>query len=330
MKNRIILALALCCATFINAQYNTPWTTNVSNSINNGYIGIGTSPTANTNTVKPRYNFQVHGVADYIYNGSQTSIMEDSSSQGNGNYQKNYVFPINFGKTARIGITNSVTGIGESDGGLIMMAQKNLSFSNRENGNLTISIPRATMKFDNSSGRVSIGGVSSGNEYGKFNVYTSDNGMSIRVNNALKYALRLKVSTDNSNVIEAFGSDNSVPNFQVTGAGNVYARRYITTLNPFPDYVFQPDYELRTFSELRTFINTHKHLPNMPTASEVDENGADIGEINRLLVEKVEELTLYVLELEERLSAAESNDTNNESLQKRIERLEELILELSK
>jgi hypothetical protein len=96
-----------------------------------------------------------------------------------------------------------------------------------------------------------------------------------------------------------------VANFQVTGAGYVYARRYITTLEAFPDYVFQSDYKLKTFAELRDFINTNKHLPNMPTAADVEENGADIGEINRVLVEKVEELTLYVLQLEKRMKSLE-------------------------
>ena len=68
----------------------------------------------------------------------------------------------------------------------------------------------------------------------------------------------------------------------------------------------------------------------MPTAGEVKENGADIGEINRLLVEKVEELTLYILELEERVVEVEAIDEEESELQERITRLEELILELSK
>jgi len=68
----------------------------------------------------------------------------------------------------------------------------------------------------------------------------------------------------------------------------------------------------------------------MPTAFEVKENGADIGEINRLLVEKVEELTLYILELEERVVEVESIDEEESELQERITRLEGLILELSK
>src|SRR5690554_43539 len=319
MKKQITFLVAILIATTSQAQYNTSWTQNTSNSTQSGYIGIGTSPNANSNTVKPNFNFQIHGVSNYTFT-PPTPFGQPPSN------------PVNYGISSRFGLTNSVTGSQEYSGGLLLMAEENFIIRNQEDdGDLKFMANNVAMTFSGSTHRIYVGGnPNASQDYGRFNIVTSDNGLSVRSNVANKYALRLKVSSDNSNVIEAFGSDNAVANFQVTGAGNVYARRYITTLNPFPDYVFQPDYELRTFSELRTFINTHKHLPNMPTASEVDENGADIGEINRLLVEKVEELTLYVLELEERLSEAESTDTNNESLQKHIERLEELILELSK
>lgn len=319
MKKQITFLVAILIATTSQAQYNTSWTQNTSNSTQSGYIGIGTSPNANSNTVKPNFNFQIHGVSNYTFT-PPTPFGQPPSN------------PVNYGISSRFGLTNSVTGSQEYSGGLLLMAEENFIIRNQEDdGDLKFLANNVAMTFSGSTHRIYVGGnPNASQEYGRFNIVTSDNGLSIRSNVASKYALRLKVANDNGNVIEAFGSDNTVANFQVTGAGNVYARRYITTLNPFPDYVFQPDYKLRTFAELREFINTNKHLPNMPTATEVDENGADIGEINRLLVEKVEELTLYVLELEERLSEAESTENNNESLQKRIERLEGLILKLSK
>ena len=120
-------------------------------------------------------------------------------------------------------------------------------------------------------------------------------------------------------------------NFKVTGGGEVYGRRFTTTLNDFLDYVFANDYQLMTYGELRSFIATNRHLPNMPTAAEVEQNGADLGEINRLLVEKVEELTLYILELEERLVEMEAqNDTETAEaeLLSRIATLESLLKKL--
>jgi hypothetical protein len=57
--------------------------------------------------------------------------------------------------------------------------------------------------------------------------------------------------------------------------------------------------------ELRSYITTNKHLPNVPSANEFAETGVDLGELNRLLLEKVEELTLYILQLEERTKRLE-------------------------
>ena len=65
----------------------------------------------------------------------------------------------------------------------------------------------------------------------------------------------------------------------------------------FPDYVFSKDYQLKSLPELEAFIKENGHLPNVPTAQEVETNGQDLGLIQQKLLEKIEELTLYVIEL---------------------------------
>ena len=72
-----------------------------------------------------------------------------------------------------------------------------------------------------------------------------------------------------------------------------------------PDYVFDPDYKLRTLKETKEYITENKHLPEIPTAKEMEANGVDIGNMNMLLLKKIEELTLYQIELLERLEKAE-------------------------
>lgn len=64
----------------------------------------------------------------------------------------------------------------------------------------------------------------------------------------------------------------------------------------WPDYVFENNYKLPSLSELEQFIKTNKHLPDVPTADEVKENGLSLGEMNILLLEKIEELTLHLIE----------------------------------
>jgi len=68
---------------------------------------------------------------------------------------------------------------------------------------------------------------------------------------------------------------------------------------PFPDYVFNKDYELISLPELKQYIAKHNHLPEVPSAEEVAENGLNVGEMNVTLLKKIEELTLYTLEQQE-------------------------------
>jgi hypothetical protein len=64
-----------------------------------------------------------------------------------------------------------------------------------------------------------------------------------------------------------------------------------------PDYVFEKNYNLRPLAEVENYINQNKHLPEVPAAKEMEANGVNLGEMNMLLLKKVEELTLYVIEL---------------------------------
>ncbi len=66
-----------------------------------------------------------------------------------------------------------------------------------------------------------------------------------------------------------------------------------------PDYVFDKNYELRNLDELRTYIDSHKHLPEMPSAQKITEEGVNLGEFCMSLLKKIEELSLYVLQQDE-------------------------------
>ncbi len=63
-----------------------------------------------------------------------------------------------------------------------------------------------------------------------------------------------------------------------------------------PDYVFAPTYKLQTLNELEKYIQTNKHLPNIPSVKEVETNGQNLGDMQLKLLEKIEELTLYTIE----------------------------------
>ena len=79
--------------------------------------------------------------------------------------------------------------------------------------------------------------------------------------------------------------------------GTIGARAVKVTLSVWPDYVFYSDYKIMPISEVEKYINIHKHLPNIPTEEEVKKDGIDLGKMNAELLKKIEELTLYVIDL---------------------------------
>ncbi|MEL7003926.1 MAG: hypothetical protein AAFN93_14500 [Bacteroidota bacterium] len=88
------------------------------------------------------------------------------------------------------------------------------------------------------------------------------------------------------------------------------------------DYVFKEDYDLPTLEEVKDHIEEKGHLINIPSAIEVKENGIQLGEMNKLLLEKIEELTLYTLEQEKNLK---SKNKRIDELEKRLEKIEEFL-----
>ena len=79
-----------------------------------------------------------------------------------------------------------------------------------------------------------------------------------------------------------------------------------TTPGQVPDYVFKPEYKLRSLEELESFVNTNSHLPNIPSAKEMGKEGQNLGELQLKMLEKIEELVLYTIEQEKRIKALEA------------------------
>jgi hypothetical protein len=98
-----------------------------------------------------------------------------------------------------------------------------------------------------------------------------------------------------------FGIGTSLPDSKLAVKGQVHANEVKVDLNvPGPDYVFEKDYKLTSLEEIKNYIDQNKHLPEVPSAKEMEKNGVQLGEMNMLLLKKIEELTLYVIELKKR------------------------------
>jgi len=105
---------------------------------------------------------------------------------------------------------------------------------------------------------------------------------------------------------------------RVGADGVVYAKAIRVSTTTFPDYVFKKDYRLLSLSQVKAYIDQNQHLPEIPSAEEVEKEGLNVGEMNKLLMKKVEELTLYAIENERK---DKEKDKLLASLQQQINRL---------
>ena len=117
----------------------------------------------------------------------------------------------------------------------------------------------------------------------------------------------MKTTLPTANLSSVFVIENSQKKiFQINNDGLVLAREVKINLdNNWPDYVFEKAYPLLPLNELELFIQKEGHLPNVPSAESVESEGVALGEMNRILLEKVEELTLYLLEQNKRIEELE-------------------------
>lgn len=96
----------------------------------------------------------------------------------------------------------------------------------------------------------------------------------------------------------AFG-DTFATGYKLSVKGKVICTELrVNLVADWPDYVFQKDYELMPLKELRTFIRENGHLPDVPCAEKIEQSGLDVGEMQKLMMQKIEELSLYILQLE--------------------------------
>ncbi|MFC3197299.1 hypothetical protein ACFOET_06715 [Parapedobacter deserti] len=106
----------------------------------------------------------------------------------------------------------------------------------------------------------------------------------------------------------SIGIGTTAPQEKLSVNGNIRAREVKVEMGNWPDYVFKKGYDLMSLAELESYINTHGHLPGIPSAKDVEADGIGLAEMNRKLLEKVEELTLYILEQQREINQLKEKD----------------------
>ena len=107
----------------------------------------------------------------------------------------------------------------------------------------------------------------------------------------------------------------TVKSFSSTGAKST----------PWADYVFARDYRLPTLASLSAYINANNHLPGIPTTAEVEKNGLDLGVMQAKLLGKIEELTLYTIDLQKQVDSLKAENAKYTSLQQQIDELKKRL-----
>jgi len=102
---------------------------------------------------------------------------------------------------------------------------------------------------------------------------------------------------------DSFGEGTDL--FKLSVHGRMRAES-VKVYTDWADFVFEDDYNLPTLQEVEAFITKNGHLKDIPSAAEVAKDGIDVGEMNKLLLQKVEELTLYMIELQKEIEVLKS------------------------
>jgi hypothetical protein len=350
-KLYLTLITLLSVFQFTYAQWTTSGT-NIYNS-NTGNVGVGTTNpltrlhiTGNGSSVDAGNGYQING------DGLAVQANAGSRSTTTG-AQLEFVIPANTDGTNFWGQGRIITVAGNSSnasavGEMILGTRRSFNklgtgsqwyYGNDiiidGNGNVTIPIlttpslttgisANATNTFQEVLAN-NYYGISDVSYPGQFRWYTSPNN-SLYKDNAL-YQLRGwdEGSNTENTILTATGSGSVGigtinPQNKLDVNGTIHSKQVNVDLTGWSDYVFNKDYPLPTLTETEAYIAQNHHLAEIPSANEVAKNGLDLGEMNKLLLKKVEELTLYLIEKDKQVNAQ----------QKQIDFLIKQVTELSK
>jgi hypothetical protein len=169
--------------------------------------------------------------------------------------------------------------------------------------------------FGQGSSEFRIFGCSSGTNHISFGKY-------LMANDSFTEQMRIDI---NGNV--SIGT-TSTQGYMFAVAGSAIATSFtVKTVANWPDYVFKPNYRLSSLKDIKAYINQNHHLPDVPSAEQVAKDGLNLGDMNKITMQKVEELTLYLIEKDKQLN--DERQINNHQ-QQEIDNQKSIVSQQSK
>ena len=260
-----------------------------------------------------------------------------SSAFGNGNYTSG-VWASAFGNNNLI-FSNSSTAVGDSNyidfsiekssafgHNNYVSGSNSVSLGNDNNGEAYQTLTVGYNNYCYSDSSTSVGfkndvyGVNSV-AVGFKNTVTGSNSAAfgLTLNNLTNNSVKVGVSDSAFLMIlknGKVGIGTETPTEMLSVNGNIHTKKVIVTQSGWPDYVFDSAYKLKPLSELENFIKINKHLPEIPSESQTKKDGVDVGNNQALLLKKVEELTLYMINQQKQIEKLEKE---NEKQQQEID-----------
>ncbi|MFQ6601780.1 hypothetical protein [Flavobacterium sp. C3NV] len=318
MKIKLTIILIFISTLFTNAQIYTPDGT-VQGPSNNNYVGVGTPP---------EHLLHLHGS-----HGDSRILLHSYGGGSDATQADLMLWASEPGLTyAGVGIGNNIHNFNNVNGGLRLL--------NPARGGSYIRLLDAAMSFNivtsggldtqvlaiNTSGNIGIG-TSSPNAKLDISDFTPGLGTAImlaigeRGFNSSSYGFRFK--TDNlTGLLSIFGVNAEVettslfsisritgnigigtinPTSKLTVAGNIASREVKVTVDAGADFVFENDYNLPSLESVDQFIKENKHLPEIASAKQMQKDGINLSEMNIKLLQKIEEMTLYMIEIKKEI-----------------------------
>lgn len=124
------------------------------------------------------------------------------------------------------------------------------------------------------------------------------------------------------NVLGKVGIGTISPTEALSVNGHIRAKEIKVEAANWPDYVFKEGYDIKSLTEVEAFIRKNGHLPDIPKASDVQDEGVSLGEMNKLLLKKVEELTLHLIEKEKEMKEMQTAIKRVDELEKKMKKIQ--------